>query len=206
MTPPGAARAVVESAVPAKPEPKAAKQASKFDDHWGRFTVTDAQRYYQSLQIQCNIHSATSTKRRFRLKTASSLLVAGAPASTGDAMALLRSEQVKRARLLHDHREKHLPGSSGRETFLLGSLDALLAQPPESSLSTTAILSACLFRLRPPPLQMNRSSAHVGENTREDEAQQGEDDEAFVNEDQTMDTTVTTHSKSLLLPERYVSS
>ena len=155
---PSSAQPIIEAKQPSVPKP--AKPVSKFDDSWGRFTVSDAQRYFQSLQVQRSIHSATSTKRRFRHKSAASLLVAGAPSCTGDAVALLRSEQFKRAQSQYEARNQP-DAKAGRTRFLLGSLDALLARPPhEFMLSTTATLSACLSRLCP-PANVGRSTSDV---------------------------------------------
>ena len=132
------------------PQPSTKKKLSKhtksetvFANHWGRFTVEDSTRYYQSLQAQCRRMRGTA-KRRVRLKNRSSLLVEGAPSCGADARSILRSSRSKELQSLLDFSDNTQRQES---RIYLGSLDLLLHRNVTRK-SYAATLLSCTQHLR----------------------------------------------------------
>jgi hypothetical protein len=155
------------------PQPPKKKKVSKHDkpetffaDYWGRFTVEDSTRYYQSLQAQCrNIRS--TAKRRVRLKDRSSLLIEGAPFCGADARSILRSAKTKQVQGLLDFSDD---SRSGESRIYLGSLDSLLHRNLARK-SYAATLLSCTQHLQKVTTEASREenvSANANDTNNED--------------------------------------
>jgi hypothetical protein len=98
------------------------KSNEAFADHFGMFTVEEADRYSQSLLARVRTAQSKNSQRKFRLKPPGALVVAGAPSDTNDALSILRR--------ISDHLAKKHVKKSAAISFLDGNIDLLLERTP----------------------------------------------------------------------------
>jgi hypothetical protein len=122
----------------------------------GRFTVEDAAQYSRELKTRASQQQHTA-KRQFKLKSPTDLLVPGAPSCPADALGLLRQGTSVSSKQLN-RGTSNLGSQQGGSRFHLGSLSALIADPPRIP-SSAATVSSCLAHLRATPTSTTRSKS-----------------------------------------------